>query len=144
MKKKGSLISLITGPLLFFLILFLIPEAVFPFAARGALGLIAWMALWWITAPVDYAVTGFLPIIVNAIFQFVDMPTVISNYASETILLLLGASLLVVSWEITGLDKRISICRIYLSCRGLHLEKSSHGHAENKGARTSAQADQKG
>lgn len=36
-----------------------------------------------------------------------DMSAVISNYASETILLLLGASILTVSWEETGLDKRI-------------------------------------
>lgn len=109
MKKKGSLITLLLGPALFLLTYFLVPESVFPSAARGAVGLVLWMAFWWITAPVDYAVTAFLPIAINALFQFVDMSTVIANYASETILLLLGASLLVVSWEITGLDKRISI-----------------------------------
>lgn len=77
-------------------------------AARGAIGTVAWMAFWWVTGAVDYAVTAFLPIAVNALFSLVDMSAVISNYSSETILLLLGASILVVSWEVTGLDKRIA------------------------------------
>lgn len=110
MRKARSIITIFVGPLLFLLAYFLLPESVFSdAAARGAIGTVAWMAFWWITAPVDYAVTAFLPIGVNAIFQFVDMSTVIANYASETILLLLGASLIVVSWEITGLDKRIAV-----------------------------------
>ena len=66
------------------------------------------MAWWWVTGPVDYAVTAFLPIAVNALMQITDMSTVIANYASETILLLLGASILTISWEKTGLDKRIA------------------------------------
>lgn len=66
------------------------------------------MAFWWVTGPVDYAVTAFLPIAVNALVTMCDMSLVISNYASETILLLLGASILTISWEETGLDRRIA------------------------------------
>lgn len=66
------------------------------------------MAYWWVTAPVDYAVTALLPIAVNALFSIMPMNDVIANYASETIMLLLGASILAVSWEETGLDKRIA------------------------------------
>src|SRR5699024_1951046 len=88
---------------------FCLPASVFPdFSARAAIGTVCWMAAWWITGPVDFAVTAFLPIAVNAIFSMVDMNAVISNYASETILLLLGASILTISWEETGLDKRIA------------------------------------
>lgn len=108
MNKKRT-INLILGPVLFLAFSFLLPEAVFTsFASRAAIGTVAWMAYWWITGPVDYAVTGFLPIVVNAFFQLTDMSAVISNYASETILLLLGASIITVSWEETGLDKRIA------------------------------------
>ncbi len=109
MKNKSRLINLLIGPALFFLCLFLLPESLFAEATtRGAVGTVAWMAYWWITGPVDYAVTAFLPIAVNAVFPMVGMAEIISNYASETILLLLGSSMLVVSWEITGLDKRIA------------------------------------
>lgn len=106
--KKRNL-YLILGPVLFLLCAFFLPSGLFEtFASRAAIGTVAWMAFWWITGPVDYAVTGFLPIAINALFQLVDMSAIISNYASETILLLLGASIITVSWEETGLDKRIA------------------------------------
>lgn len=109
MKKHSRLISILLGPILFLLCYFLLPADIFTTAAaRGSVGMVLWMALWWVTGPIDYAVTAFLPIAVNAVFSFVDMSAVISNYSSETILLLLGASILVVSWEVTGLDKRIA------------------------------------
>ena len=103
------IVYLLIGPLLFFACLFLLPESIFTtMAARGAIGTIAWMAFWWITGPVDFAITGFLPIVVNAVFRMADMSLVIANYADEIILLLLGASLITASWEETGLDKRIA------------------------------------
>lgn len=102
-------VYLLMGPALFFVCIFLLPESVFTtMEARGAIGTIAWMAFWWITGPVDFAITGFLPIAVNAVFQMADMSMVIANYADEIILLLLGASLITASWEETGLDKRIA------------------------------------
>lgn len=97
------------GPALFALCCVCLPTSIFAeFSARAAVGTVAWMAFWWITGVVDFAVTAFLPIAVNAIFQMADMSTVIANYASETILLLLGASILTVSWEETGLDNRVA------------------------------------
>lgn len=109
MKNKKRLLVALIGPVLFFLCYFLIPESVFGSAkANAAVGSVAWMAFWWITGAVDFAVTGFLPIAINAVFQITDMSSVIANYASETILLLLGASILTVSWEETGLDRRIA------------------------------------
>ncbi len=106
MKRK---INLLVGPLLFAVCCFLLPKSVFASGeARAAIGTVAWMAYWWITAPVDFAVTAFLPIVLNALFQMTEMSSVIANYASETILLLLGASILTASWEDTGLDQRIA------------------------------------
>ncbi|MBQ8503962.1 MAG: anion permease [Clostridia bacterium] len=109
MKSKRNIVFLLLGPALFLMCYLLLPESVFPTqSARGAIGTVIWMAFWWVTGPVDYAVTAFLPIVVNALFSLVDMSAIISNYASETILLLLGASILDVSMEVTGLDKRIA------------------------------------
>lgn len=109
MKKKNNLILIFIGPLLFALCYLLIPASVFG-SREGcaAVGAVAWMAFWWITGAVDYAVTAFLPIALNALFCITDMSAVIANYASETILLLLGASILTASWEETGLDRRIA------------------------------------
>lgn len=109
MINKKRLVCLIIGPLLFVLCCVAIPSSAFStLESRAAIGTVVWMAFWWVTAPMDYAVTAFLPIAVNALVTMCDMSLVISNYASETILLLLGASILTVSWEETGLDKRIA------------------------------------
>lgn len=103
------IIYVIMGPVLLILFCVFLPKSIFTtFETRAAIGTVAWMAYWWVAGPVDYAVTAFLPIAVNALLQITDMSTVIANYASETILLLLGASILTVSWEKTGLDKRIA------------------------------------
>ena len=108
MKNKRR-IHLLIGPVLFFLCYLFLPETLFETVqSRAAVGTVAWMAYWWVTGPVDYAVTGFLPIAVNAFIEMTSMSSVIANYASETILLLLGASILSVSWEETGLDRRIA------------------------------------
>lgn len=108
MKYQRSLFTIL-GPLLFAICYFGLPVSIFQEAsARAAVGTVAWMAFWWITGPVDFAITAFLPIALNAIFQMTEMSSVIANYASETILLLLGASMLTASWEETGLDRRIA------------------------------------
>ena len=107
--KNSRRIHLLIGPLLFLVCVLALPGAVFSrLESRAAIGSVAWMAYWWITAPVDFAVTALLPIALNAVFQMASMSAVIANYASETILLLLGASILTVSWEETGLDRRIA------------------------------------
>lgn len=119
-KRKNFWLHILMGPALMLLCVLLIPESVFPsFEARAAIGTVAWMAYWWVSGPVDYAVTAFLPIVINALFSIIDMSSVIAQYASETILLLLGASILTVSWEITGLDKRIAA--IFLGFLGTSL-----------------------
>jgi sodium-dependent dicarboxylate transporter 2/3/5 len=91
-------------------------------ASRAAIGTVAWMAYWWVTGPVDYAVTAFLPVVINAIVQMTDMSSVVANYASETIFLLLGASILTVSWEKTGLDKRIAAAFLKLVGNNLRMQ----------------------
>jgi len=109
MKNKKNLTCILLGPVLFLLCYTCLPEHLFVSAAsRAAVGTVAWMAFWWITGPIDYAVTAFLPIVLNALFQMTDMSAVISNYSSETIMLLLGSSILTASWGETGLDRRIA------------------------------------
>lgn len=119
---KKKILYLVLGPSSFALVCFFIPVSLFPeLEARAALGTVLWMSIWWVAAPVDFAVTAFLPIIINAFIPMVEMPQVISNYSSETILLLLGGSIITVSWEITGLDKRIAA--MFLSLIGGNLRQ---------------------
>lgn len=116
-------LNLIIGPLLFVMLVLLLPDIIFASqSSKMAVGTVAWMAYWWVTGPLDYAVTAFLPIALNALFQMTDMSSVIANYASETIILLLGASIITVSWEITGVDKRIALAFISLVGNSLRAQ----------------------
>ncbi|MCQ2530389.1 MAG: anion permease [Lachnospiraceae bacterium] len=103
------IITLILGPVFFLLCLFLLPESVFStLQARAAIGVVVWTAFWWVTSPVDFAVTAMVPVCVNALIGMAPMSSVIANYASETIVLLFSASVLTAVWAETGLDRRIS------------------------------------
>ena len=53
----AKLRHLVAGPLVF-AVLLLIPLGGLAFETRGAMGLLVWMAWWWITRPVHLAVTG--------------------------------------------------------------------------------------
>lgn len=108
-KRRRTWLYLALGPALFLLAVFLLPDSAFSLEARISLALVCWMACWWITMPVATAVTGLLPIAVNAVFGLVPMDNVLVKYFSETIIILLGADLLTVSWGKTGLDKRVSL-----------------------------------
>ncbi len=122
MKDSKRLLHLIIGPALFLLCLFVLPDSVFEtLAGRAAIGTVLWMAYWWVTRPVDYAITAFLPIAINALLPMTGMPSVIANYSSETVLLLFGASIITISWDETGLDKRIAA--VFLKLIGDNVRK---------------------
>ena len=115
MKRNFALLS---GPLAFLLLRFTAQS--FGSAAASALGMAAWMALWWVFRPVGIAVTALLPIAVNAILNLIPSGHVISNYFSEIVVLLLGADLICLTWSRTGLDRRVAVkalCGIGTSMR---------------------------
>lgn len=106
--KGRMIISILSGPIGFFLCLLTL-QSTFGFGGSVAIGTTLWMATWWIMRPVNIAVTAMLPVAVNAIFNVVPMPAVLSQYASEVVVLLFGANLVCLTWATTGLDKRLSL-----------------------------------
>ena len=105
MNKK---LPLLAGPLSCAVITFLL-QYYFGFKSALALGTIIWMGMWWITRPVDIAVTALLPIGINAIFDLVPANQIINQYFSEIVVLLVGSDLISLTWTNTGLDKRLAI-----------------------------------
>ncbi len=102
------MVHLLGGPLAF-LLLVLVPVSGLDYAVRGSLGLLIWMAWWWIFEPVNLAVTGFLPLVVLAIFNFLPVSRILPSYSEELIFLLLGANILATVWTRWGLDRRIAL-----------------------------------
>lgn len=107
--NKKKWFALLSGPALYFLVLFLLSGGVFSTEASSAIGTIIWMAVWWVMLPVDPGVTAFIPLVVNAFLPMVPMGDLMGKYASDTFFLLLGADLIAITWEITGVDKRIAL-----------------------------------
>nr|TFG53527.1 MAG: Di-and tricarboxylate transporter [Hyphomicrobiales bacterium] len=96
------------GPALF-LVLLLLPLASIPLPVRASLGLLIWMSWWWIAQPVHLAVTGFLPLVVLALFDFLPVGAILPAYAEQLVILLLGANILATLWKRWGLDRRIAL-----------------------------------
>jgi sodium-dependent dicarboxylate transporter 2/3/5 len=96
------------APAAFLLIAFLPLDAV-PYAARASLGLLLWMSWWWIAGPVHLAVTGFLPLVVVALFDILPVATILPVYSEQLVFLLIGANVLAAVWKRWGLDRRIAL-----------------------------------
>ena len=112
--------SLIAGPLACAIITSLL-QYPFGFNSALALGTIIWMGMWWISRPVDIAVTALLPIGINAVFNLVPANQIINQYFSEIVVLLVGSDLISITWTNTGLDKRLAIKT--LCCIGTSLRQ---------------------
>jgi len=91
--RGPALLPLVAGPLIFCVFAFM-PVASPPYPVRCGLGLLIWMASWWLARPVHLAVTGLLPLAVAALFGFVRMGEILPAYADELIILLVGANIL--------------------------------------------------
>jgi len=76
------------------------------------MGLLVWMAWWWIARPVHLAVTGLLPLGAAAVFGLAPMERVVTSYAQDTIILLLGANILTSVWVRWGLDRRVGLASL--------------------------------
>ena len=106
-----KLVHILGGPVVFAALL-LLPMGGLEFPARGAMGLLVWMAWWWIARPVHLAVTGLLPLAVAAVFGLAPMGQVATSYSQDIILLLLGANILTSVWARWGLDRRIGLASL--------------------------------
>ena len=110
-KAPRSIHHILAGPFIFLLLLILPIESM-NYEVRCSIGLLLWMSWWWITRPVHLAVTGFLPLAVVSIFDFVPVTRILPAYATELIILLLSANILTTAWARWGLDRRIALASL--------------------------------
>jgi solute carrier family 13 (sodium-dependent dicarboxylate transporter), member 2/3/5 len=106
--RNGLALHALGGPAVF-LALAIAPLPGMPYPIRCSIGLLIWMSWWWIFQPVHLAVTGFLPLVVLAVFDFLPVTTVLPAYAQQLVILLIGANVLATLWSRWGLDRRIAL-----------------------------------
>jgi solute carrier family 13 (sodium-dependent dicarboxylate transporter), member 2/3/5 len=98
---KVKCIGLFAGPLLGLLCYFLLPVQYstgsgqwveFAAAGRATLGMMVWMATWWITEAVDIEVTALLPVATFPLLGIAPLSKVSPPYAADVIFLIYGNS----------------------------------------------------
>ena len=73
------------------------------FAARAVVGILVWMATWWLTEPVPLPVTSLLPAVLFPLAGVADTAAALAPYADPLIFLFLGGFLLssaVQKWDL--------------------------------------------
>jgi sodium-dependent dicarboxylate transporter 2/3/5 len=104
-------LNTLAGPVAF-LVMLVLPLESMSYEIRCSIGLLIWMAWWWITRPVHLAVTGFLPLATVSIFDFAPLGRILPAYAADLIILLLAANVLTTCWTRWGLDRRIALASL--------------------------------
>ena len=83
-------------------------------AGRATLGLMVWMATWWVTEAVDIEVTALLPIATFPLFGIAPLSKVLPPYAADVIFLFMGGFIIGLAIERWGLDRRIAFFTLRL------------------------------
>ena len=102
MNLQRRFLLILFGPIVFVIVSFLL-SGIFSSAAAQAVGVMAWMIVWWITRPVNITVTAILPVAMNAVLNLVPMETVTAQYASDSVILIFGSGLITMPWSNIGL-----------------------------------------
>ncbi len=114
MNNNKRIIHIIIGIFLFAICVFILPRDLFDLSMRYVVATMIVMIYWWITRPIHLAATALLPILVNAIFIMAPMNTILDDYFSSIVVLIIGANILLASWSLWQLDKRIALTSLSL------------------------------
>lgn len=97
------------GPALILVTILIPPPSDFlSLEAWRAIGLTAWMALWWMTECVPIPVTSLLPLVLAPVLGVASSNGLAGAYGHPLIYLFLGGFLLSIGMERTGLHRRVA------------------------------------
>ncbi len=103
------------GPLLFVIILLVVPEEFISPKAPAVLALAAWMLTWWVTEAVPIPVTAFLPMIGFPLMGVMKIGAAAAPYANPIIFLFMGGFMIALALEKHRLHERIALNLIRLT-----------------------------
>ncbi len=108
-KRQAKRIGLISGPILFVIILFLPILEDLPFEARIVLAATFWMAAWWITEAIPIYATALLPLILFPSLGVTELGATSASYADRVVFLFLGGFILAKAVEKSNLHRRFAL-----------------------------------
>lgn len=101
--------GLISGPVVFLLLLALLPNDFISADAYKVLAVAAWMIIWWTTEPVSMSVTALLPLVLFPFLGLMRMSESASPYANPIIFLFMGGFMIALALEKHRLHERIAL-----------------------------------
>lgn len=106
--KPAQLIGLLAGPALFAVAAgFTWPDM--PAPAARALGIVAWMAVWWMTEVVPLAVTAMLPLVLFPACGILKASEAAPPYANHFVMLMMGGFFLAEAMQRHDLHRRMAL-----------------------------------
>jgi solute carrier family 13 (sodium-dependent dicarboxylate transporter), member 2/3/5 len=102
-------IALVSGPLLFLLIAFMPAPAGMSYAAQITAGITLWIAIWWVTEPVNTAVTSLLPLALFPLSGVMPLKAISGEYGNEIIFLFMAGFFIGKTIEKWNLHRRIAL-----------------------------------
>lgn len=123
LKPKVQWIGLIAGPLLCLLTTLLLPHSYresagsiveFAYAGRVTLGVMVWMAVWWLTEPINISATALLPLVLLPILGAASVADAASPYSHPLVYLVMGGFLIALAMQKWRLDRRIALLTLNL------------------------------
>lgn len=117
-RRRVKLVAVGVGPLLALLCVILLPReylgaggevVLFTFAGRMTLGMMVWMATWWLLEAVDVEATALLPLIVLPLSGTSTISQAAAPYAHHLIFLFMGGFMMALAMQRWGLDRRIAL-----------------------------------
>ncbi|RLE98434.1 MAG: hypothetical protein DRJ63_07715 [Thermoprotei archaeon] len=79
------------------------------FHLKAALGVLFWVATWWITECVPLGLAGLIPALIFPAIGLVTWKKALSSFTSPIIWIFMGGFVLAKAFQVWGLDKRIAI-----------------------------------
>lgn len=102
-------IALFSGPLFFLLIALAPTPAGMPWSAQITAAITFWIAIWWITEPIEMAATSLLPLVLLPLAGVAPLKVVSAEYGNEIIFLFMAGFFMGKSIERWQLHRRIAL-----------------------------------
>ncbi|MCP9750960.1 DASS family sodium-coupled anion symporter [Ferruginibacter sp. HRS2-29] len=107
MSKKY--IGLLTGILVFIIIMVLPAPVGMNFQAKSVAAVVMLMSIWWVTEAVPVFATAFLPLVLYPILEVLPADKTAANYGHNYVLMMLGGFFIAKAIESQNLHKRIAL-----------------------------------